>query len=131
MSVDRVFAARNTVWGRVFGGVLVVSAAFLLIDGLVNGNWVQLIWMSLLAGSAVSWWTDNRRRESGRARRTTPLTLAWQAFVAIYVLAAGILVLTLKDSALLRIAGVLLCVAAAGGALAFFYAMRSYRQPAD
>ena len=126
MSVDRMFAARNTMWGRAIGGLLVVAAAIMLIDGVVKGDWVRLIWITLLAGSAASWWMDNRRRESGRERRTTPLTLAWQAFVVIYLLSAGILILALKNSVFLRIAGALLVVAAVCGAFAFFYAVRSF-----
>lgn len=118
------------MWGRAIGGVMVASAALLLIDGVVNGDWAQLIWMTLLVGSAVSWWMDNRRSELGRERRTSPLTLVWKAFVAMYLLAAGILILALKDSAFLRIAGALLIVAGVCGAFVFFYAVRSYRQTA-
>lgn len=131
MSADRVFAARNTAWARLVAAVFVASAAFLMIDSVLNGDWVQLMSVVLVAGSAGSWWMDNRRRMLGRERRTTPLTLAWQALVTIYLLAAGILVLALKDSVILRTAGAILVIASVCGVFALYFSTRSYRENSE
>lgn len=104
--------------------VVVVAGLFLLIDGVVNGHWVQVLWVALGASSVVSWWGGDRLR----AVLTRPMTgqmLTVRALCWVGLCVAGVLVLVLQDSVLQRIGGSLLVVSALCGAVEIFYRVRS------
>ncbi len=100
--------------------VVAVSAAFLLIDGVVNTDWIQVLWVALLAICAAGWWNDGpprpTRRESSHAGRL---------LVSAALAAAGTLVLISQDSLLLQLAGGLLVFSALCGVVAFCFRLRA------
>lgn len=111
-------------WARVVLAVVVVAGLLLVIDGVVNGHWVQVLWVALGASSLVSWWGGDRLQTVLARPMTWPM-LTFRVLCCIGLCVSGVLVLVLVDSVLERIGGCLLVVSAFCGAMEIFYRVRS------
>lgn len=57
MPVRRILAVAACV-------VVIVSWLFMVVGGIVEGDWMQLFWQFLLVMMALDWWRDRRGKAS-------------------------------------------------------------------
>ena len=118
----------HSLWARVLAAVVSVAGVILTVDGVVTGQWIQVLWVVLVASSAWSWWNDTRRHPTTNRLRPR-LKVAGQTVCSIGMGAAGVLVVMTQGSVLQRIGGCLLVVSAICGAVAVFYQTRPPTTP--
>lgn len=125
MGVDVSFrAVVRSRWGMAVMAAVTLSAVFLAVEGVVNGRWLQVLWIVLVVASAVGWW-----RETGPGTESLTRTprLWWTVLISVALAAAGVLVLATQDSVLALIGGALLAVSSVYGAAAVYWGARAGR----
>ncbi|MDH6279736.1 peptidoglycan/LPS O-acetylase OafA/YrhL [Prescottella agglutinans] len=122
MPVRRILVATACV-------IVVVSWLLLVVDGLVEGNWMQLFWQFLLAMMALDWWRDRRGKPSV-PKGTPRQRLASGAIALVIGIGGGAMVVT-QEAFLGRIAGGILVVVALGFLYLVLSSIRENKPPAE
>ena len=88
--------------------VVVVSALFLLVEGTIRGDWIQISWIALIVIGWITWWRDKGKSVSVRNGPGSQLRLLGQVSASVALSAIGIVLLITQDSVFARISGGLL-----------------------
>ncbi len=104
--VRRIFVATAFV-------IVAVSWLFVVVDGIVEGNWMQLFWQFLFAMMALDWWRDRRGKPSMPPGDTPRQRLASGAIALVIGIGGGAMVVA-QEALPGRIAGGILVVVALG-----------------
>ncbi len=83
---------------RVVAVVAAALALFLLVDGVLTGVWVQVLWIVLCVSSGLDWWTGGRR--SDMDRRWPRVMWAGRVVWCLGLGAAGVVSAVTADSVL-------------------------------
>ncbi|MGF7120533.1 hypothetical protein [Rhodococcus sp. AG1013] len=109
--------------------VVAVSWVFLVVDGVVEGNWMQLFWQSLLAMMALDWWRDRQGMPSMPG--DTPRQRLTSGAIALVIGVGGGAMVVTQDALLGRIDGGILVVVALGFLYLILSSIRATNPPAE
>ncbi|MDI9914270.1 hypothetical protein [Rhodococcus sp. IEGM 1379] len=90
-------------------GVFVLSAIFLAITGIVNGELTTIVYVAVVVPVALSWWNEQR----GKPSAIRPDSSLWQTLTLLYAITLGIggvALVIIEPGVLSRIAGVLVVI---------------------
>lgn len=108
--------------------VVVVSALFLLVEGTIRGDWIQILWIALIVIGWITWWRDKGQFISVRNGPGSQLRLLGQVSASVALSAIGIVLLITQDSVFTRISGGLLIASSICFGVALYYGRQTGEQ---
>ncbi|KLN73051.1 hypothetical protein A2J01_32190 [Rhodococcus sp. EPR-134] len=107
--------------------VAAVSAAalFLLVEGIVGGDWIQILWSTLVVVGWIAWWRDESNPTSVRNGLGSRPWKLGRVCAGAALGVVGIVLLITQDALFIRISGGLLIASSACFGVALYYRWQS------
>ncbi|QBJ97544.1 hypothetical protein ERC79_17550 [Rhodococcus sp. ABRD24] len=105
-----------------------LSWLFLVVTGIVQGDWMMLFWQFLLAMMALDWWRGRQGKPS--MPTDTPRQRLVSGAIALVIGIGGAAMVVTQDSVFGRVAGGLLVLSAAGLLYTALASVREKKPPA-
>ncbi|MDF2467755.1 hypothetical protein RERY_40990 [Rhodococcus erythropolis] len=110
--------------------VAAVSAAalFLLVEGIVGGDWIQILWSTLVVVGWIAWWREKRNPTSVRNGFGSRPWMLGRVCAGAALGVVGVALLITQDALFTRISGGLLIASSACFGVALHYRWQSGEQ---
>ncbi len=103
--------------------VVAVSAAalFLLVEGIIRGDWIQILWITLVVIGWIAWWRDKSKPTSVRNGLGSRPRMLGQVVASAALGVIGVVLLITQDAVFTRISGGLLIASSVCFGVALYY----------
>lgn len=98
-----------------------VAALFLLVEGVIRGDWIQILWIALFVIGWITWWRDKGESTSMRNGHGSRLRVLGQVSASVALGTIGVVLLSTQDAVFTRVSGGLLIASSICFGIALYY----------